>query len=120
MEINKNDSIYVFVQVNVNPSSATLPFILRDSIGINYNGNLKWVQLQAYGQNAVFIKNKLVTGNVTWTNTLPYVVIGGIQVDSNATLNIEAGTRIFLHADAPFLVDGTLIVSGNKRRTGNI
>jgi len=114
IQINKNDSIYVFVQVNVNPSSATLPFILRDSIGINYNGNKKWIQLQAYGQNGVFLKNQLITGNVTWTKTLPYVVIGGIQVDSNATLNIEAGTRIFLHADAPFLVDGTLLASGTK------
>ena len=75
IQINKNDSIYVFVQVNVNPSSATLPFILRDSVGISYNGNKKWIQLQAYGQNAVFLKNQLITGNVTWTKTLPYVVI---------------------------------------------
>ena len=36
------------------------------------------------------------------------------MVDSNATLNIEAGTRIFLHANAPFLVDGTLIATGTK------
>ncbi len=114
VEINKDDSIYVFVQVNADPSSATLPFILRDSIGISYNGNTKWVQLQAYGQNAVFLKDQLISGNVSWNKTLPYVIIGGIRVDSNATLNIEAGTRIFLHADAPFLVDGTLIATGTK------
>src|ERR1019366_7688683 len=30
--INANDSIYVFVQVNVNPNSANLPFLIRDSI----------------------------------------------------------------------------------------
>ena len=114
VEINKNDSIYVFVQVNVNPSSATLPFILTDSIEIDYNGNKKWVQLQAYGQNAIFLKKQLVTGNTTWNKTLPYVIIGGIQIDSNATLTIEAGTRIFLHADAPFLVDGSLTATGTK------
>ena len=114
VEINKNDSVYVFVQVNVNPSSTILPFILRDSIEISYNGNIKSVQLQAYGQNAIFLKNQLLKGNVSWTKTLPYVIIGGIQVDSNATLNIEAGTKIFLHADAPFLVDGTLIATGTK------
>ena len=56
IEINANDSIYIFVQVNVNPSSVTNPFILSDSISIDYNGNKKWVQLQAYGQNAVFLK----------------------------------------------------------------
>jgi hypothetical protein len=114
VEINANDSIYVFVQVNVNPSSATLPFILRDSIQMDYNGNKKFVQLQAYGQNAIFLKNKLITGNVSWNKTLPYVILGGLQIDTNATLNISAGTRIFIHADAPFLVDGTLKTSGTK------
>ena len=114
IEINKNDSIYIFVQVNVNPTSSTLPFILRDSIQINYNGNNKWVQLQAYGQNAIFYKNKIIDENTTWANKLPYVILGGIQVDTGKTLQIEAGTKIYLHADAPFLVDGTLIVHGTK------
>ena len=70
IEINANDSIYVFVQVNVNPTAANLPFILRDSILISYNGNQKFVQLQAYGQNAVFLNTVKLTGNVTWNNTL--------------------------------------------------
>jgi hypothetical protein len=115
IEINANDSIYVFVQVSVNPSGATLPFILNDSILIDYNGNNRWVQLQAYGQNAIFLKNVKLTGNVSWNNTLPYVILGGIQIDTNTTLNISAGTKIFLHADAPFLVDGTLTANGTKQ-----
>jgi hypothetical protein len=114
VEINANDSIYVFVQVNINPSAGNLPFILRDSILISYNGNQKFVQLQAYGQNAVFLKSIKIDGNVSFSNTLPYVILGGILIDSNATLTIPPGTRIFLHADAPFLVDGTLIANGTK------
>ncbi|MEO9071251.1 MAG: hypothetical protein ABI261_09460 [Ginsengibacter sp.] len=114
VEINANDSIYVFVQVNVNPTNATLPFIISDSILISYNGNNKYVQLQAFGQNAIFLKNVQLKGDVTWNNTLPYVILGGIQVDTNATLNISAGTKIYLHADAPFLVDGTLTTKGTK------
>lgn len=114
VEINANDSIYVFVQVKIDPTTADLPFIIRDSIQINYNGNKKFVQLQAYGQNANFLKSVKLTGNVTWTNTLPYVILGGILVDSNATLTIEEGTKIHLHPDAPFLVDGTLITKGTK------
>jgi len=114
VEINANDSIYVFVQVNAQVSDSTLPFILEDSIQINYNGNKKIVELQAYGQNAVFLKNKKLSGNVSWNNKLPYVILGGIQIDTNATLNISAGTKIFLHADAPFLVDGTLKAIGTK------
>ncbi|MEP6951398.1 MAG: hypothetical protein ABI863_19065 [Ginsengibacter sp.] len=115
VEINANDSIYVFVQVNINPSAANLPFIFRDSILISYNGNQKFVQLQAYGQNAVFLNSIKITGNVSFIKTLPYVILGGILIDSNATLTIPPGTRIFLHANAPFLVDGTLIANGTKQ-----
>ena len=45
---------------------------------------------------------------------MPYVIIGGVQVDRNITLNLEPGTRIYLHADAPFLVDGTLKAIGTR------
>lgn len=117
VEINANDSIYVFVKVNVNPNSDSIPFIISDSIEIDYNGNKKFVQLQAYGQNAIFLNNKVIEGNVTWNNTLPYVILGGIQVDTTATLTISSGTKVFLHANAPFLVDGTLITQGTKNKS---
>ena len=115
IEINANDSIYIFVQVNINPNAENLPFIIQDSILISFNGNQKFVQLQAYGQNANFLKNLKITGNTTWNKTLPYVILGGVLVDANATLTIEEGTRIYLHATAPFLVDGTLIANGTKQ-----
>jgi len=115
IEINANDSIYVFVQINVDPTSNRLPFIVKDSIEIAFNGNQKFVQLQGYGQNAVFLKNATIKGNVTWTNTLPYVLLGGVRIDTSAVLKISAGTKIFLHADAAFIVDGTLIANGTKQ-----
>ncbi|MEO5648230.1 MAG: hypothetical protein ABIQ56_07685, partial [Chitinophagaceae bacterium] len=59
-------------------------------------------------------KQKL-TGNVNWNNTLPYVILGGITIDTTATLTINRGCRIYLHADAPFIVDGTLKVNGTKQ-----
>jgi hypothetical protein len=114
IEMDANDSIYVFVTVKIDPSSANLPFVVQDSILIDYNGNERWVQLDAWGQNANFMRSKLITGNVTWTNTKPYVITGGLLVDENATLTIEKGCRIYLHADAPFIVDGTLNITGEK------
>lgn len=114
IELNPNDSLYIFVQVNVDPTSDNNPFILKDSIEISFNGNKRFVQLQAYGQNAVFLKREIIKGTQTWTNELPYVILGSVQVDTNAVLNIEAGTKVYLHADAPFLVDGTLKAVGTK------
>ncbi|UAY53665.1 hypothetical protein K9M53_01520 [Ferruginibacter albus] len=114
IEIAANDSIYVFVTVNINPAATNLPFIVNDSILINYNGVTKFVQLQAYGQNAHFINSLLIDKDTTWTNDLPYVIQGLILVDKNVTLTLDKGVRIYSHADAPFIVDGTLIANGTE------
>jgi hypothetical protein len=49
---------------------------------------------------------------VVWDNTLPYVILGGLQVDTNSSLTIPAGAKVYFHADAPMLIDGTLLVNG--------
>jgi hypothetical protein len=112
--IAANDSIYVFVSVTINQTTANLPFILSDSISINYNGNTRFVQLQAYGQNANFLNTAIVTGNTMLSNNLPYIILGGILVADGATLTIPAGTKIYVHGNAPVIIDGTLIVNGTK------
>lgn len=113
-EIEANDSVYVFVTVTINPTAANAPFIVRDSIRIQYNGNSRFVQLDAYGQNARYLRGNILTTNTTWDATLPYVILEGLLVGPNTTLTIQKGTRVHLHADAPFLVDGTLIANGTK------
>jgi hypothetical protein len=115
IDIEADDSVYVFVQVNIDPNASNLPFIISDSILITYNGNDEFVKLQAYGQNAVFLDSRRVSGNVTFTKDLPYVILGGLLVDSTAILNIQPGSKIYLHADAPIIVDGSLIVNGTKQ-----
>lgn len=114
LKIAGYDSAYIYVTVTINPNAANLPFIVQDSIEINYNGNKQFVQLQAFGQNAVFLRNKIVSINETWNNRLPYVLLGQVTITPGATLNIDAGTRVHLHADAPIFVQGTLRVNGTK------
>lgn len=114
LEIGANDSVYVFVQVNVNPNAANLPFVLRDSVEVEYNGNKKLVQLEAWGQNAHFFRDKVINANETWNNDLPYVILGSLFVNTNQTLTINKGCRIYVHADAPIVVNGTLVVNGLK------
>jgi hypothetical protein len=113
--IEGNDSLYVFVSVNVNPQTEVLPFIIRDSIQISANGKKVFQQLEAWGQNARYIRNQLIRSNTIWDNKLPYVILGGVLIDTLATLQIEPGTRIYLNADAPLVVDGTLLAKGTKK-----
>ena len=112
LEIEGGDSLYVFVSVRVDPISGTLPFVVQDSISITFNGRTDWVQLEAWGQNANFLRGKKITGNEVWDNRLPYVILDGLIVDTTATLTIGEGTKVYLHANAPFIVDGTLKVNG--------
>jgi hypothetical protein len=114
VEIAANDSIYVLVSVIIDQNANNLPFIIRDSIQINYNGNNRWVQLEAWGQNAHFFRNKKIEADETWISGLPYVILGSLIVDSNKILTIDKGCRIYVHADAPIIIDGTLQVNGQK------
>lgn len=114
LDIEANDSLYVFVQVNVDPVAGNLPFIIRDSIQVSYNGKNRLVQLEAWGQNAHFFRNRVIAANETWNNDMPYVILGSLTVNSNQILTINKGCRIFVHADAPILVNGSLLVNGLK------
>ena len=120
LEVEANDSLYVFVTIQIDPSAANLPFIVQDSVHIKYNDQEQWVQLDAWGQNAHFFRNRLIDANETWTNDRPYVILGGLLVDENVTLTIEKGTRIYLHADAPFFVDGTIKANGGAGESERI
>ncbi len=113
LNIQANDSLYIFVTVLVPSGVKPTPFLLQDSIRISYNGVEQYIQLTAWGQNAHFLKNFVVQGNTNWPNDLPYVIFGGLTIDSNATLTIQPGTHIYMHADAPVYINGSLKVLGD-------
>ena len=120
IEMEANDSVYVFVSVSINQSGANIPFIIKDSIQVNYNGTTRQINLEAWGQNAHFFRNKKITADETWNNDLPYVILGSLTVDANKKLTINKGCRIYVHADAPILVDGTLEINGEKDTVGRV
>lgn len=112
LSVNAGDSAYLFATVTINPNAAAQPFVVRDSVALEYNGNTQWIQLEAYGQNARFLRNAVISGTQTWDNRLPYVLSGTFTVDTNATLTIGPGTRIYTNARTPILVHGSLQVLG--------
>jgi len=113
IDLAAGDSLYIFVAIAINPGIANLPFIVQDSIQVSFNGNQQYIQLQAWGQNANFLVNRVLKGANTWNDSLPYVIEGGLQIDTGATLTIPAGCKVYLHANAAMLVDGSLQVTGS-------
>lgn len=114
LELEANDSLYVYVTVAVNQNNNSIPFIIRDSLQINYNGKTKWVQLEAWGKNARFYRNRKITGNEVWTNELPFVILDRLTIEPSGSLTIQKGCQVFVHADAAIVVHGTLIINGQK------
>ena len=117
VEIEANDSIFVFVEVTVDPNNANNPLVVEDSILFLTNGNEQRVLLNAWGQDAYFHVNEIVQG--TWANDKPHVIYGIAAVgypglDSNLTLTIPAGTKVHGHNNARlFVYKSSLLVNGS-------
>ncbi len=112
VEILAEDSIYVFVEVTIDPTAATNPFVIGDEILFDLNGGIQSIQLQAYGQNAIYIKDSVLACSAVWDSILPYVILNFAYVDSLCLLTIQAGTKIYFWGNASLFVEGTLRVNG--------
>ncbi len=119
IEIPAKDSVYVFVEVTIDPTSGTNPFVVEDDIYFTLNGNTSNVHLAAWGQDAYFHYNELVCGEI-WNDDKPHVLYGIVAVgfpgiDSNCVLTINQGTKIYAHTDAVLYVyKSKLLVNGTQ------
>lgn len=111
VEVPGRDSIYIFVEVTVDPTGQNLPMVVQDSILFTTNTNLQDVNLIAYGQDFTLVKGETI-GTTTWTADKPYLVYDYVYVDSLSTLTIEPGARIHFHKGAGLYVRGTVIADG--------
>lgn len=112
VEVPARDSIFIFVEVTIDPNGQNLPMVVQDSIEFTTNANRQNIKLVAYGQDFKLIKSESL-GTTTWTAEKPYLVYDYAYVDSTSTLTIEPGTRIYFHKDAGLYVRGTVIADGN-------
>lgn len=113
IELAPNDSLYVFVAMTIDPTSGKTPFLIQDAVEVTLNGQISEVQLEAYGQDAHYIVDSVLTSQ-TWVNDKPYVIIHSALVDSGEVLTIQKGCRIYMHADSKLYVGGTLYTYGTK------
>ena len=111
LEIAPFDSMYIFVEVTIDPSGQNLPLVVKDSIEFVTNSNRQDIDLVAWGQDFNLIKREVLK-TTTWTNQKPYLVYNYAFVDSNAILTIEPGTKIYFHKDAGLYVKGKVLANG--------
>ncbi|MEL7223078.1 MAG: hypothetical protein AAGJ93_17270, partial [Bacteroidota bacterium] len=104
----ENDSIYVFVEVTIDPDQpiSVSPFVIEDRLVVKTGNKENSVLLEAWGQNANYFPSRFNKGvpvvlscensTITWDSPLPYVIYGEIFIDE-CLLEVTAGTRIYVH-----------------------
>lgn len=112
VEIPPKDSLYIFIEVTLDPNNVDSILVIHDSILFNTNGNLQDVNLVAWGQDMHLFRQDTI-GTTTWVNDKPYLILDYLILDSLETLTIEEGVRIHLHRNAALIFKGTLKARGS-------
>jgi hypothetical protein len=112
VEIYPKDSLYVFIQVFVNPTGSNSPLFIKDSIVFHVNGKIQNVKLTAYGQDVHLLKEQTLKTTV-WNADKPYLIYGELTVDTLETLSIAKGATVYFHKQGDLIVKGTLVAMGD-------
>ncbi|OON71064.1 hypothetical protein [Hymenobacter sp. CRA2] len=122
LTIRGKDSLLILVKATLGTNNQPLnkPFLTEDQIQFRTNGNEQLVRLIAYGQNAYFHFNETLPCNAVWRNDKPHVIYGGVLVNSNCTLTMQEGTRVYCHAGAGIVVRGQLRINPTLQPTGEV
>lgn len=109
IEIEAGDSIFIFVQANINPTDATMPFVVEDAIVFS---NGQRVVLTAWGRNAIYhriLPSDSIWFTVidceNWNHTLPHVFIDPAAVLDGHTLTLRNGDELYFYDDAMLIID---------------
>jgi hypothetical protein len=112
LEIPSRDSIFIFVEVELNDEDKDQIRLLEDYIQIELNGNVQKLVLNTYAQDVYRIDENIKKTTI-WTANRPYVVTKPIWVEQNVRLTLNAGSKIHfskkagIHCRGNFEVNGT-------------
>lgn len=131
--LRAQDSMYIFVDVTVDPTDENLPFVLEDHIIFNTNGKEQKVLLQAYGQNAYHIKlgewgdigyqTDEETGDTIFRAILlnndtslfadkPYFLHDNFVVNEDVELILNEGVQFYIQKDKSIYIIGSIKSNG--------
>lgn len=117
IEVWKKDSLYIAIEVTINPNHADQPLVVEDSVLFDINGTRQAVLLQAYGQDVFLIKGgHVLNSDTTLTANRPYLVYDSLLVAEGATLTLEKGVQVYLHNKAKIRISGTLKANGTSNQ----
>jgi hypothetical protein len=110
-ELAPGDSIFIFVEVTIDPGRDEM--IEEDSVMFVTNGNVQNVKLVSFGQDITLINGQYILNDTTWSANKPVLIYNSALVEENVTLTVLPGTKVYFHRGSSLLIKGTLKVNGD-------
>ncbi len=108
-----HDSMYVFVEVTVDPNGRNQPLLIQDSVLFTVNGIRQSVLLEAYGQDVHLYKGgTTITQDTFFPANRPYLIYDSLVIADNVSLDIEEGATFYMHDKANLIVHGSVKAIG--------
>lgn len=107
----RNDSLFVFVMVTIDPTGENSPVAVTDSVNFTSGNFTGRVILEAWGQD-IWLIDEDIHSETSWNEGKPYVIRGSLFIDTLASLTLNPGTRVYLHRGGSVTVAGALHCSG--------
>jgi len=108
------DSLLILVRAKLpdnGQSGVAKDYVLEEKLNFRTNGQDQHVLLRSFGQNIYLHDNVALGCGTVWTNDRPHVLYNSVVVPAGCTLRIKPGTRVYAHAGAALIVQGTLLVN---------
>lgn len=117
LEIRKNDSIFVFVDVNVDKNDSDIPLIVTDSLVFALESGIKQsVIFVAYGRDAEVLHAPVFDVDTVLESDRAYIIYDSLTIASGCTLTLPAGCELYFHNGAGMNVYGSLKAIGEQER----
>lgn len=117
VRISAKDSLYVFVEVTVDPNGRNQPLLKNDSIIFTTNGRRQTVVLEAYGQDVNLCKGGLtLTSDTILKAKRPYLIYDSLVIAKGVTVEIEKGALFYMHNKANIINNGTIKAKGTREK----
>ena len=111
--LRRGDSMYVFVEVTIDPRGKDEPFEANDSVlFVLESGITQRVLLTATGQDATVMRGAVIAHDTHLTGARPYLIYDSLRVERGATLTMEPGTRLYMADGAELQVHGRIVAQG--------
>lgn len=111
--IRGGDSMYVFVEVTIDPRGENEPFEVKDSMLFALeSGVTQQVLFTASGQDATVLRGVVIDTDTRLTNVRPYLIYDSLRIEPNTTLTMEPGTKLYFANKVEMQVYGRIEAIG--------